>query len=73
MIGVDRGETILQKHREQKSLEREKLAKHRKKCFAEPAKYLGIVVDGMDKKKPDSLTGHVLQSLLIRHVSFNYM
>lgn len=42
---------MLQKHREQQSKEREKLAKHRKKCFSNPDKYIGIVIDGMDQKK----------------------
>ena len=42
---------MLAKHREQQSLEREKLAKHRKKCFSHPEKYIGIVIDGMDQKK----------------------
>jgi hypothetical protein len=42
---------MLAKHREQQSLEREKLAKHRKKCFSNPEKYIGIVIDGMDQKK----------------------
>lgn len=48
---VGRGEIMLQKHRDQQSKEREKLAKHRKKCFSNPDKYLGIVIDGMDQKK----------------------
>ncbi len=42
---------MLSKHREQQSLEREKLAKHRKKCFSNPEKYIGVVIDGMDQKK----------------------
>ena len=46
-----KGDMLLQKHREQQSLERLKLAKHRKKCYANPAKYMGIVIDGMDQKK----------------------
>ena len=42
---------MLQKHWEQQSLERLKLAKYRKRCFAHPDKYIGIVIDGMDQKK----------------------
>lgn len=34
-------------------LEREKLAKHRKKCYERPAKYIGVVMDGMDQKKTE--------------------
>lgn len=45
------GQEMLSKHRDQQSLEREKLAKHRKKCFSNPEKYMGIVIDGMDQKK----------------------
>lgn len=38
-------------HREQQSTERQKLAKHRKKCLEKKDKYLGLVIDGMDQKK----------------------
>lgn len=34
-------------------LERAKLAKHRKKAYDEPEKYLGLVIDGMDQKKTE--------------------
>ena len=41
----------LQKHREQQTNERKKLYKHRKKCYDNPNKYLGLIIDGMDQKK----------------------
>lgn len=41
----------LKVHREQQAEERAKLTKHRKKCLKYHEKYLGIVIDGMDKKK----------------------
>ena len=47
----EKGDMLLAKHRKQQSLERLKLAKHRKKCFENPEKYMGIVIDGMDQKK----------------------
>lgn len=47
----DAGQEMLRKHRDQQSQEREKLAKHRRKCFSNPEKYMGIVIDGMDQKK----------------------
>ena len=47
----EKGDILLAKHRKQQSLEQLKLAKHRKKCFENPEKYMGIVIDGMDQKK----------------------
>lgn len=40
-------------HRKVQSEERMKLAKHRQKCYANPGKYLGICIDGMDQKKTE--------------------
>jgi hypothetical protein len=50
-IYAGRGDLLLEKHRTQQSEERKKLGKHRKKCLSDPQKYIGIVIDGMDKKK----------------------
>ncbi|MCO5595791.1 hypothetical protein L7F22_049839 [Adiantum nelumboides] len=46
-------------HREQQSVKRQKLAKHRKKCLAKKDQYLGLVIDGMDQKK--TLIPHFLR------------
>lgn len=46
-------------HREQQSAERQKLAKHRKKCLDNKDQYLGLVIDGMDQKK--TLLPHFLR------------
>jgi hypothetical protein len=48
---TERGALLLTKHLEQQTTERKKLSKHRKKCLANPKKYIGIVIDGMDQKK----------------------
>jgi hypothetical protein len=41
----------LKKHLKQQTLERKKLAKHRKKYLSDLLNYIGIVIDGMDQKK----------------------
>jgi hypothetical protein len=41
----------LQKHRDQQSFERQKLATNQRKCLSHPEKYLGIVMDRIDQKK----------------------
>eukprot|EP01018_Ginkgo_biloba_P024744 Gb_03948 [translate_table: standard] len=43
--------SALQEHREQQACERQKLYKHRKKCYDSPHKYMGLIIDGMDQKK----------------------
>eukprot|EP01018_Ginkgo_biloba_P010915 Gb_30936 [translate_table: standard] len=43
--------SALQEHREQQARERQKLYKHRKKCYDSPHKYMGLIIDGMDQKK----------------------
>jgi hypothetical protein len=45
-----RGVLLFKKHLEQQTLERKRLAKHRKKCLSHPLNYIGIVIDGMDQK-----------------------
>lgn len=45
--------TLLNEHRKAQGVEREKLAKHRSKCYKNPEKYLGICIDGMDQKKTE--------------------
>ena len=51
MFFAERGIQLLTRYREQQTLEREKLTKHKKKCFAHLKKYLEIGIDGMDQKK----------------------
>ena len=51
MLCVDSIFKALQEHREQQTSERKKLYKHRKKCYDNPNKYLGLIIDGMDQKK----------------------
>jgi hypothetical protein len=51
MSCVDSIVKALQEHQNQQSSEREKLYKHRKKCYDAPNKYLGMIIDGMDQKK----------------------
>ena len=46
----------LQEHRNQQSIERKKLYKHRNKCYDAPNKYLGMIIDGMDQNKKNSTT-----------------
>ena len=41
----------LQEHRNQQSSERQKLYKHRNKCYDSPNKYLGMIIASMDQKK----------------------
>jgi hypothetical protein len=41
----------LQEHHNQQSSERKKLYKHTKKCYDNPNKYLGLIIDDMDQKK----------------------
>ena len=41
----------LQAHRNQQSIEREKLYKHRKKCYDAPNNYMGLIIDDMDQKE----------------------
>ena len=45
---VDSIVKVLQEHREQQTSERKKLYKHRKKCYDDLDKYLGLIIDGMD-------------------------
>lgn len=47
-------------YREQQSTERQKLAKHKKKCLEHKDDYLGLVIDGMDQKK--TLVPHFLRA-----------
>jgi hypothetical protein len=49
----DKYSILLMKHREAQGIEREKLAKHRSKCYKHPEKYLGLCIDGMDQKKTE--------------------
>jgi hypothetical protein len=42
---------LLQKHQDQQSFERQKLAKNQRKCLSHSEKYLRIVMDGIDQKK----------------------
>ena len=51
MFFVDSIINSLQEHRNQQSNERQKLYKHRKKCYDAPHKYRGLIIDGMDRKK----------------------
>ena len=51
MLFVDSIINALQEHRNQQSNERQKLYKHRKKCYDAPHKYMGLIIDGMDQKK----------------------
>ena len=51
MLFVDFIFNSLQEHRNQQSNERQKLYKHRKKCYDAPHKYMGLIIDGMDQKK----------------------
>ena len=41
----------LQAYHNQQLVEQEKLYKHRKKCYDDPHHYLGLIINGMDKKK----------------------
>lgn len=41
----------LQEHHNQQISERKKLYKHRKKCYDNRNKYLGLIIDGVDQKK----------------------
>jgi hypothetical protein len=72
-IYARRGDLLLEKHRTQQSEERKKLGKHRKKCLSDPQKYIGIVIDGMDKKKQDSRIGIKFQNLPTRVVFYKCM
>ena len=51
MFFVDSIINSLQEHRNHQSNERQKLYKHRKKCYDAPHKYMGLIIDGMDQKK----------------------
>ena len=51
MLCVDSIVKSLQENCEQKRSERKKLYKHRKKCYYNPNKYLGLIIDGMDQNK----------------------
>ena len=51
MLCVDSIVEALQEHHEHQTSERKKLYKHRKKCYDNPNKYLGLIIDGMDQKK----------------------
>ena len=51
MLFVDSTFNALQVHRNQQSSECHKLYKHHKKCYDAPNKYMGLIIDGMDKKK----------------------
>ena len=51
MLFVDSIMKSLQEHRNQQSNERQKLYKHRKKCYDAPHKYMGLIIGGMDKKE----------------------
>lgn len=53
MLDSGKYATLLNEHRKAQGLEREKLAKHRNKCYKNPEKYLGICIDGMDQKKTE--------------------
>ena len=51
ILCVDYVVKTLQEHRNKQTSERQKLYKHRKKCYDNPNKYLGLIIDGMDRKK----------------------
>jgi hypothetical protein len=46
----------LQEQQNQQSSERQKLYKHRKKCYDAPNKYTGMIIDGMNQKKKNTST-----------------
>ena len=51
MLFVDSTVRSLQEHHEQQTSERKNVCKHWKKCYDNPNKYLGLIIDGMDQKK----------------------
>ena len=51
MLCADSIIKALKEHRNQQSSERQKLYKHRKKCYDDPNKDLCMIIDGMDQKK----------------------
>ena len=51
MLCVDSIVKALEDHCKQQTSERKKLYKHRKKCYDNPNKYLGLIIDGMYQKK----------------------
>lgn len=48
---VDSIVKALQEHHKQQTSERKKLYKNQNKCYDNPNKYLGLIIDGMDQKK----------------------
>jgi hypothetical protein len=72
MSCVDSIVKALQEHQNPQSSERKKLYKHKKKCYDAPNKYLGMIIDGMDRRKHfyHILSAH--QKIYRKKISFTF-